>query len=238
MGAQYDPAKRPADSKEWKFEDLEYWLKRVDREEADDVVWVHKMRRCVMTHSELIWERVKGALGVPPELDVEEEVPKPTRTVARPALSASSMDSNVFEPDSPVASLKSIDSEEITIEPVFANQSPPPSVADPSGMHSSLGDLREEDESEAAQEKKEEEEHEIHGIRIITSPSSPALDAPLAASPMPGLGSPLVQPKFAAPAGSNDKDMPYDVLHERGPGHPLFPSNFAQLSLSPTLRSS
>ena len=95
---------------------------------------------------------------LPPELDVEEEVPKPTRTVARPALSASSMDSNVFEPDSPVASLKSIDSEEITIEPVFANQSPPPSVADPSGMHSSLGDLREEDESEAAQEKKEEEE--------------------------------------------------------------------------------
>ena len=66
MGAQYDPTKRPADSKEWKFEDLEYWLKRVDREEADDVVWVHKMRRCVMTHSELIWERVKGALGVPP----------------------------------------------------------------------------------------------------------------------------------------------------------------------------
>jgi hypothetical protein len=27
----------------------------------------------------------------------------------------------------------------------------------------------------------------------------------------------------------------YDALAERGPGHPLFPSSFAQLALAPTL---
>ena len=237
FGPQYDPAKAPEDAKDWTFADLEYWLKKVDREDADDVLWISKIRRCVMKHSELIWERVKGALGVPPELDVESEalgLPGPS---AAP-LTADSLDSNVFEPDSPVTSLKSVvsDGEEITIEPVFANQTPPSSVVDASGMHSSLGDLREEDESEAAQEKKEEEEQEVHGIRIITSPSSPAHDHSLPVSPMPQLGSPLVQPKYAAPAGANDRDGPYDILRERGPGHPLFPSSFAQLSLSPTLR--
>ncbi|KAH9940854.1 uncharacterized protein BXZ73DRAFT_42577 [Epithele typhae] len=229
-------AKAPSDAREWTFADLEYWLKRVDREEADDVVWTYKARRCVMAHSELIWERLKGALGVPPELDVEYDGGDsgPSTVV----LNEDPMDSNVFEPDSPVASIRTLSDEgEVLIEPVFANQPPPSSAVDPVGMHSSLGDLREEDESEAAQDKKEETEQEIHGIRIITSPSTPAYE-PVglhSGSPMPPLGSPRVQPRFAPPAGANDKDVPYDVLHERGPGHPLFPSNFAQLALSPTL---
>ena len=200
------------------------------------MLWIRKIRRCVMTHSELIWERIKGALGVPPELDVDFDAVEHHEAQTGPVTSES-LDSNVFEPDSPVASVRTMsDNEEIMIEPVFANQTPPMSAVDSAGMHSSLGDLREEDESEAAQEKKAEEEQEIHGIRIITSPSSPAYDGSLPVSPMPNLGSPLVQPRFAAPAGANDRDMPYDVLRERGPGHPLFPSNFAQLSLSPTLR--
>ena len=238
MGAQYDPAKAPRDSKEWTFADLEHWLKKVDREDADDVLWVRKVRRCLMAHSELIWERMKGALGVPPELDVEKDDASEHPVHRDPPLTAASLDSNVFEPDSPVTSLRTMsDSEEITIEPVFANQSPPPSVVDASGMHSSLGDLREEDESEAAQEQKEEAEQEVHGIRFMTSPSNPTCDAALSVSPVPPLGSPLVQSKFGAPEGADDKDQPYVVLRERGPGHPLFPSNFAQLSLSPTLRS-
>ena len=36
-----------------------------------DTLYVRKARSSILSHSELIWERVKGALGVPPELDVD-----------------------------------------------------------------------------------------------------------------------------------------------------------------------
>lgn len=57
------------DPKRWTFSQLEHWLKHVDRDQAPDPYWVASARRCVLMHSELIWERLKGALGVPPELD-------------------------------------------------------------------------------------------------------------------------------------------------------------------------
>jgi hypothetical protein len=37
-----------------------------------DHVWVTLIRRCVLYRSELIWERIKGALGAPPELDPDD----------------------------------------------------------------------------------------------------------------------------------------------------------------------
>jgi hypothetical protein len=46
-------------------------MKEVDRDTAPDEIWVGLIRRCVLHHSELIWERIKGALGAPPELDPE-----------------------------------------------------------------------------------------------------------------------------------------------------------------------
>ncbi|EJD08223.1 uncharacterized protein FOMMEDRAFT_131117 [Fomitiporia mediterranea MF3/22] len=61
-----DPAK-------WSFAELTRWLQTVDREEADDRVWVSKARKSVLARSELIWSRLKAALGVPPELEEEEE---------------------------------------------------------------------------------------------------------------------------------------------------------------------
>jgi hypothetical protein len=57
------------DPRQWSFAQLEYWVKQVDRDIAPDEVWVGLIRRCVLYRSELIWERIKGALGVPPELD-------------------------------------------------------------------------------------------------------------------------------------------------------------------------
>ncbi|KAI0630828.1 hypothetical protein C8Q77DRAFT_1273249 [Trametes polyzona] len=240
MGSDYEASNASPDPKDWTFADLEYWLKKVDRDVADDVTWIRKTRRCIMSHSELIWERVKGALGVPPELDVEEEG---LELPAEEPLTSASLDSAVFEPDSPVvandATTESV-GEEIMIEPVFANQTPPHIATEPAGgLGSSLSDLREEDESEGA-EKKEEEPPEIQGLRFTTSPSvsAPLSDQPLTMSPMVGLGSPAVRSPLVMPGAQIDKDLPYDVLHERGPGHPLFPSNFAQLSLSPTLGSS
>ena len=35
--------------------------------------------------------------------------------------------------------------------------------------------------------------------------------------------------------GYADADVPYDPVGDRGPGNPLFPSNFARLAVGPTL---
>ncbi|KAJ7708884.1 hypothetical protein B0H17DRAFT_1191381 [Mycena rosella] len=61
----------PVNTAHWTFADLSHWLTETTRDEASDAFWVQTARRCILLHSELIWERLKGALGVPPELDVE-----------------------------------------------------------------------------------------------------------------------------------------------------------------------
>ncbi|KZP21103.1 hypothetical protein FIBSPDRAFT_931919 [Athelia psychrophila] len=68
----------PAEPTAWTYEQLLAWLTQVPREGApgagaDDALWVRRARQCIMGRSELIWERVKGALGVPPELDQDVE---------------------------------------------------------------------------------------------------------------------------------------------------------------------
>lgn len=60
-----------ADPAKWSFGTLRLWLTIVDRQTASDTLWVRNARRCILSHSELIWERLKGALGVPPELEVD-----------------------------------------------------------------------------------------------------------------------------------------------------------------------
>ncbi|KAF8833479.1 hypothetical protein BDN67DRAFT_742224 [Paxillus ammoniavirescens] len=62
-----------ADPSQWSFATLRLWLTNVDRSTASDAIWVRNARRCILAHSELIWERLKGALGVPPELELEDE---------------------------------------------------------------------------------------------------------------------------------------------------------------------
>ncbi|TDL22912.1 hypothetical protein BD410DRAFT_897791 [Rickenella mellea] len=57
------------DPSKWSFSELSRWLQTVDRSTADDRTWVSKARTCVLARSELIWSRLKGALGVPPELE-------------------------------------------------------------------------------------------------------------------------------------------------------------------------
>ncbi|KAF8892126.1 hypothetical protein BD779DRAFT_1670471 [Infundibulicybe gibba] len=60
---------RPRDPAQWTYAHLVEWLTRTDRDIAPDALWALKARKCILARSELIWERVKGALGVPPELD-------------------------------------------------------------------------------------------------------------------------------------------------------------------------
>lgn len=62
-------AQLPPDPAHWTHAHLLTHLTQVDRDIAPDPIWVAAARRCIRTHSELIWERVKGGLGVPPELD-------------------------------------------------------------------------------------------------------------------------------------------------------------------------
>ena len=245
------------DPRQWSYADLEYWLKNVDRDAVSDVQWVMKARACIIAKSEPLWERVKGALGVPHELDVdEEELP----TIVEPAADPAAVLENdaekyppVFESPNPAIEANSaspnLEGEEmILIEPVIAqNHDHPPtsSTLDPHATHE-LTEVREEDED--AEDKGDTSsntdslEPEVHGLRIMTSPASPGsaiyatspLGSPL---PMP-LGSPAISPMAIPRSHSfHDKDAPYDALAERGPGHPLFPSSFAQLSMRPTLGS-
>ncbi|PCH44419.1 hypothetical protein WOLCODRAFT_138996 [Wolfiporia cocos MD-104 SS10] len=255
------------DPRQWTYAELAFWMQAVDRDAADDVAWATKARACIMAKSELIWARVKGALGVPPELDVDEEelaafaselpsaidTDTDTEEEQQPAPSAPEGEHYpVSEPPSPLVAAGPAPpgselADELAIEPVFAGSSafPPTSSAlDPSEKHE-LCELREEDEEDEASGAAggaagtHEDEPEVLGLRFLTSPASPAA-AGYAASPggsppsMP-LGSPT---RSRAPShGAHDPHDAYDALHERGPGHPLFPSSFAHLSLAPTLRN-
>lgn len=66
------------DPAQWSNPQLLHHLTKVDRDVCSDADWVFAARKCIMSHSELIWERVKTALGVPPELDVEDDEEFPT----------------------------------------------------------------------------------------------------------------------------------------------------------------
>lgn len=262
-----------SDAHTWTYAQLEVWMKRVRREDVDDANWVRKARHCILPRSELIWERIKGALGIPPELDTDDPIEDPLAAflglpgppVLPPSmpinvprgLTSHMLDSDVFEPDSPAASAygghltsppSPVTSElELSIEPVIAIAPPPPSAVDPTtgANMTSLHELREEDEEEGDAGSGNESvgsagmqnlDAAVQGLRISTSSSASGI-------------SPSIGPHIPAAAGKagaspsprrlsiSEHEGTYDALNERGPGHPLFPSNFAHLSNSPTLRS-
>jgi hypothetical protein len=180
------------DPKSWTRAQLEYWFRHVDRDVASDEEWAAKARACVHSHSELLWERIKGALGVPPELDVSEEemmgeedtgglgssadfVPSPVDIDHRPDFSLADHNpenyTDVFDDD--------FDAPPLSIEHVFASDPNAPPPVDP---QVGLGDISEAAEEEAENAGAEEDtsleppkqEDVIHGLRISTSFSSPA----------------------------------------------------------------
>ena len=269
------------DPKTWTHAQLEYWFRHVDRDVASDREWATKARACVHSHSELIWERIKGALGIPPELDVSEETEEDDISgleasvgdfVLSPIDTTSKADFSLAA-HSPVRSYADVfdddfDSTSISIEPVFAmDPNASPSVDPQIG----LGDISEAAEDEAENADAEEtnlsppkQEEVVHGLRISTSFSSPiphlhgntpsALTSPIAAgggginpSSNPEAGYTLRRSNsssssihidgrfspYSAYRGAHDDD--YHAGIERGPGNPLFPSNFANLATSPTL---
>lgn len=46
---------------------------KVCRHEASDRVWVAKAKACISRRSEALWEKLKNALGVPPELELSDD---------------------------------------------------------------------------------------------------------------------------------------------------------------------
>ncbi|TFK51863.1 hypothetical protein OE88DRAFT_1658528 [Heliocybe sulcata] len=265
------PVDVSGDPANWNFTQLAYWLKHVDRDDAPDEVWVKAARRCVASRSELIWERLKGALGVPADLDADTEEDEDERElneaftdldVSPAGELPSPLERRVAENSAAadVAQVEGMDmdkSPEIMIQPIVVPTTPPLNSQDASG---GLQEIQEdqEDEAETGELKPvSESPREIcQGLRIVNSPSSPSSIGPVARSPfsfavmspspnLPPLndgGSVMFSPKNygrRASVGSHystgSADVPFDVLRERGPGHPLFPSNFANLALGPTL---
>lgn len=296
-----DEAVFGTDSRQWSSAQLEYWVKQVDRDIAPDEVWVGLIRRCVLYHSELIWERIKGALGAPPELDPGDFEEDPfivdgpvifknlnldsSRDLA-PSLSESptpDIDTELqLTPDHVSESNTSAAGDPppvvsaLSIEPVLLSTSPvaehvhPPTRPGGQRMHDISEDIREEsDEDEEDQEPAEPalSSHEIiQGLRISTVPAQPGhfatesgqACAPSRASSMssvtqqqllptqvlaensssPPKGSDLMvgsSRRRWSYAASNASSEVYDVVGERGPGNPLFPTSFARLALGPTL---
>ncbi|RDB23683.1 hypothetical protein Hypma_009158 [Hypsizygus marmoreus] len=71
-----DPTATP-DPTKWTYAQLYNHLTHSTRHQTSDVLWVLQARKCILFHSELIWERIKGALGVPPDLDVDYDPSQP-----------------------------------------------------------------------------------------------------------------------------------------------------------------
>ena len=274
------------DPKSWTHAQLEYRFRHVDRDVACDEEWATKARACVHSHSELLWDRIKGALGVPPELDVSKEemeeddiggldasttdfVLSPVNATHKPDFSLAghtpSNYTDVFDDDfDPL----------ISIEPVFATDPNASPSVDP---QVGLGDITEAAEEEVGNadagddttSSPPKQEEVVHGLRISTSFSSPAshvhgnipsmLASPVAMGGGGGGGiNTLSNPEgeyklrrsnsssssihidgrlspYFAYGSTHDNGYSYSI--ERETRSLLFPSNFANLAASPTLRA-
>ena len=275
------------DPRQWSFAQLEYWVKQVDRDVAPDDVWVGLTRRCVLCRSELIWERIKGALGAPPELDPDgfetdpytvddpvifknlkldhssdpgtrfTESPIPDFDAEPQPTPDHVSESNVSVPagGSPVISTLSIEPVLMTTSPTAEHDHPPTRLGG-HRMHDISEDVREEsdeNEDETTPEPSLPPSQEIiQGLCISTGPALPGL---FAAEPSQIVPTPLsrtlsvssmaqhqsTQVASSPPnrrwsyAASTASGEAYDMAGERGPGNPLFPTNFARLALGPTL---
>jgi hypothetical protein len=280
------------DPRQWSFAQLEHWIKQVDRDVAPDEVWVGLIRRCVLYRSELIWERIKGALGAPPELDPDGFEMDPytvdvplifknlklghssdpgTRLTESPVQDFNAephpTPDNVSESNVSVLTGGSPDISTLSIEPVLVTTSPaaehdhPPTRPGGHRMHDISEDREESDgnEDEAMPSAKpisssKPQREIIQGLCISTGPALPGL---FATDPSQIVPTPLSRTLSASSitqqlqstqvassppkrrswsyAGSSTSSEAYDMAGERGPGNPLFPTNFARLALGPTL---
>ena len=237
----YDPsAPHPVlnkDPAKWSFADLCRWLQTTTRTEANDREWVMKSRTCVLSRSELIWSRLKAALGVPPELEEDED--------------------EDYEEDELMGEY--IDEPEAILEPILvgdtatcvASPLQTPDVGfnfDGQGGMESIGE-RPEAEEEAATISGTSPlddshiEQAIQGLRISTAmveiqsqsrnmPSATPMRRSLSVSSIHANND---EKRRSALAMAGPGRVRRSAQQERGTGDPLFPSSFATLTMSPSL---
>ncbi|EJT99159.1 hypothetical protein DACRYDRAFT_101348 [Dacryopinax primogenitus] len=198
-----DPAK-------WTYDQLIYHLTRVPRSSSPDADWSRLLRLCIRSHSEALWERVKGALGIPPELEVEDERDDPSQSWEiydfGPGADADADPALLFDEDEYEA-----EPFEARLEPVYHGGSSPllsptleaalsPNLnalsSSMSGLMPDLAELREEEEDEASDRASGRSSpvgstksgesagsRHIHGLRITTAASISSSHASTAGTP-------------------------------------------------------
>ena len=240
LRASYDPSASPKpfgeNSTQWSYAELTRWLQTVDRDQADDREWSLKARKCILARSELIWSRLKGALGIPPELEEDED------------------EYDDDDDEGQVADYVYPDEErEAWLEPIYDGDtakcvaSPLVSPNNPfdNGMES-IGETAEEDESgEKDKDAASDSPRPIHGLRLSTPMT--ANEQPRSRSVSPVVRTRRAVSSTAAPDDASDarrRDVLASVMpgrvrrsaqQERGTGDPLFPTSFARLTLGPSL---
>lgn len=191
----------------------------------------------MLVRSELIWSRLKAALGVPPELEEDEEEYDDDE------------EERVADYDYPE------EEREAWLEPIYDGErtkcvaSPVISPNNPfdHGMEAIGEGAEDEDTAEKDKASVEDAARAIHGLRL----SAPMIEVDIPRSPRPV--SPVVPVRralssTAAPddqasarrreaiaAAAGPGRVRRSAQQERGTGDPLFPSSFATLTMGPSL---
>lgn len=227
--AQIFPAGRPPGSEDdpasWNYAQLEKWLTKTTREEADDILWVQKAKKCIAARSEVIWERIKAAFGVPPELDGDGHHDHDHDIEGPDAMDGQDTSALDDEYDDTIWVEEIVASNQAMRSPVisptssfFGRESPSLTRQGASRMEDISEDVSDEESG-----SKRPVSPLVQGLRIVNQPSPP---------PSRRYSSPAASIHSAS---SSQSHLPYHTLSERGPGNPLFPSSFARIALGPTL---
>ncbi len=198
-----------------------------------------------MARSELIWSRLKGALGVPPELEEENDEFDDDEAYTFGSVHASSICDecetyvNLILPgDSPTC--VGI----IATKPKHAF-----GYGGPDGGMENIGEIQEDEGADGfnvAEKHQNVDQHLIQGLRFSNS----TVDLQPVSSPRSNLASPIIpMPHMTStassaasrrtgiytPSGSDPGRVRRSRQQERGTGDPLFPSSFATLTMGPSL---
>lgn len=216
------PAANDADPASWTYSQLEHWLTQTGRDKVGDVEWVQKAKLCISARSELIWERVKAALGVPPELDGSFDHQTDMQS-GGPDKTEGILDDEDLSDSFGNAWVEPIVATPSSSSPIPPSRSPTtPFSRSPTMGHQGVGRMEDISEDAPVSDSSPPAPATVHGLRVVVSPSETR----------------RYSGSSTSYAGSfSQPQVPYDAVGERGPGHPLFPSTFANLALGPTLQA-
>lgn len=226
----------------WTYTDVEDWLTQITREDVNDAAWVATLRKAVIYRSEVLWERMKSMLGIPPGLAASLEA----------------------EPQTPGGS--PLPARSLNIDVLHAHPPLPLSPTSSKFHLSLLGGISEVAEEESSATSVIEMKL---GLRITTplafptaprpsSPSSPSLRArTISHGAVPARSSPLAPSKAkqftSTPSAPTSPRIRPDgvssatsIVQSKAPSRPapnrqllscLFPLSFDKLSIHPSMLS-